>query len=62
MWFRDYELILGGDFNLIMDKEFDYMGLNIPARNKFSSSFEYFFRSISFRRYVEKKRIRMKNN
>ena len=42
MWSQEYELVLGGDFNLIMDKKLDYMGSNSPPRNKFNEHFEEF--------------------
>ena len=42
IWSREYELVLGGDYNLIMDKKLDYMGSNIPSRNKFNDIFEDF--------------------
>ena len=45
MWSQEYGLVLGGDYNLIMDKNLDYMGLNIPTRNKFNECFEDFLDS-----------------
>ena len=42
MWSREYEFVLGGDYNLMMDRNLDYMGSNAPARNKFNETFEDF--------------------
>ena len=42
IWSPEYTLVLGGDCNLIMDRNLDYMGLNIPVRSKFNETFEDF--------------------
>ena len=42
LWTPEYTLVLGGDFNLIMNKNLDYMGLNTPAKTKFNDNFEDF--------------------
>ena len=42
MWTPDYSLILGGDFNIVMDGKLDYKGSNIVLKTKFNESFEDF--------------------
>ena len=42
MWSQEYALVFGGDYNLIMDSRLDYMGANIPVRNKYNEAFEAF--------------------
>ena len=39
----EYTIVLGGDFNVIMNKKLDYMGLNMPVKTKFNDKFEEFF-------------------
>ena len=43
MWAPDYATVLGGDYNLIIDGNVDYMGSNVPVKNKFNEHFEDFF-------------------
>ena len=42
-WGPDYSTVLRGDYNLIMDRKLDYVGSNIPAKNKVNDNFEDVF-------------------
>jgi len=42
VWAPDYSIVFGGDYNLIMNSNLDYMGFNVPAKTKFNDTFEEF--------------------
>ena len=42
MWDPDYSIVLGGDYNLIMNSNLDYVGSNTPVKNNFNEKFEDF--------------------
>ena len=46
---------LGGDYNLIIDGNFDYMGSNVPVKNKFNEHFEDFLISYNLEDIWRKK-------
>ena len=42
--FPDHSLLIGGDFNVILDENLDYMGTNLNRRSKFNNSLKMFLR------------------
>ena len=55
MWAPDFATVLGGDYNLIIDGKLDYMGSNVPAKNKFNEHFEDFLISYNLEDVWRKK-------
>ena len=44
LYASNYSLILGGDFNVILNAALDYMGPNLPLKTKFNNSLEMFLK------------------